>query len=103
VEALKDGVIEGAVQPIQDLATDLESRLAELQGETRAFAVRVDNAYQTTTDVKSRIPLIIDLLSLGLTVVLLWGIAAQAALIYLSWLYRQFNRLDLHRVLTKQG
>jgi hypothetical protein len=31
----------------------------------------------------------------------LWGILAQAALIYLSWLYRRTNRLDLHRVLAE--
>jgi hypothetical protein len=53
--------------------------------------------------VKSRIPLIIDAISWLLTLVLLWGILAQVALIYLSWLYRQTNRLDLHQMLAEQG
>lgn len=101
VETLKSGVVEGAVQPVYDLAAEVESGLAEFLGETRDLASRVDNAYDTTTKVKSRIPLIIDLISLALTLVLLWGILAQAALIYLSWLYRRTNRLDMHHVLAQ--
>lgn len=100
VQSLKDGVVEGAVQPIQDLAIELESGLAEVQGETRDLAVRLDAAHETTTKVKSRLPLIFDLLSLFITAVLAFGILAQAALIYLSYLYRRFNRLDLHNALV---
>jgi hypothetical protein len=103
VEALKGGVIEGAVQPVQDLAAEAENSLAEVQGETQDLSGRLDNAHETVTTVKSRIPLIIDLLSLALTVVLLWGILAQAALIYLCLLYRKANRLDLHRALAERA
>lgn len=102
VTALKGGAVEGAVQPIQDLAIELEGGLAEVQGETRDLTLRVEKAHETTTNIKSRIPLIFDLLSLLFTVVLLWGITAQAALIYLSWLYRQANRLDLHNAFVAQ-
>jgi hypothetical protein len=102
VQSLKDGVVEGAVQPIQDLAIELERGLAEVQGETRDLAIRLDAAHETTTRVKSRLPLIFDLLSLFITAVLAFGILAQAALIYLSYLYRRFNRLDLHNALVAQ-
>jgi hypothetical protein len=102
VQSLKDGVVEGAVQPNQDLAIELERGLAEVQGETRDLAIRLDAAHETTTRVKSRLPLIFDLLSLFITAVLAFGILAQAALIYLSYLYRRFNRLDLHNALVAQ-
>jgi soluble cytochrome b562 len=103
IAALKGDVVEGAVQPVQDLAAEAETGLAEVQGETRDLALRVESAHKTVTTVKSRIPLVIDVISLLLTLVLLWGVLAQAALIYVSWLYRQTNRLDLHRILAEQG
>lgn len=101
VEEIKGGVTELVIQPIQDQAEQVEEDLGELQDDVREIQRNVETAYQITVEVKPRIPQIVRLFALLLTVQLLWNVVAQAALIYLSWLYLKTGRLDLHRSLPE--
>jgi len=100
VEDFKNGLSQVVIQPIQDQAAEMEKRLSEAQSQIQEIHSKVKTAHQIVVVVRPQIPEIIDAISLFLTVQLLWGALAQAALIYLAWLYLKVGRLDLHNLLA---
>jgi methyl-accepting chemotaxis protein len=100
VENFKTGLSEVVIEPIQDQATEMEEQLAEARSEIQAVHSDVKTTLRVVVAVRPQIPAIVDAISLFLTVQLLWGALAQAALIYLAWIYLKIGRLDLHNLLA---
>jgi len=102
VENLKQGVSQEVIKPIQDRAAVVEDELNGLQTEIQATHVEVQNLYTFITVLRPRIPAILGIIAVLLTLQLLWGAFAQVALIYLAWIYLKIGRLDLHNIIPLQ-
>jgi len=99
IESFKTGLSDIVIQPVQDQAVEMASQLAKAQSEIQMTHAKVTTTLQIVVAVRPQIPVIVDAISLLLTVQLLWGVLAQAALVYLAWLYLQLGRLDLHNLI----
>ena len=102
VENLKQGISQEVIKPIQDRAAVVEDELNGLQTEIQATHVEVQNLYTFITVLRPRIPAILGIIAVLLTLQLLWGAFAQVALIYLAWIYLKIGRLDLHNIIPLQ-
>lgn len=102
IKQIKTGIKEQVIQPIQDRAEQMEAELARTREEVQELQTQVEAAHRITVEVRPRIPQIITMISVLITIQLIWGIFAQIALIYLSWIYLRYKRLDLHQILSER-
>jgi methyl-accepting chemotaxis protein len=102
-EELKQGISLEVIGPITERAALMEEELTGLQDEIQATNEQVKSIHQTVVTIRPMAATIIDAISVLLSVQLLWGGLAQAALIYLAWMYLKFGRIDLHNMLAAKG
>jgi hypothetical protein len=99
VAQVKSGVVDTLVTPITQLAARIEDELAAVQSVLQGFIGQVDAVQGAIATVQSRVPVWIDILTVIVSLVLLWMILAQLALLavargylrtgYLPWSYPQ--------------
>ncbi len=85
LDALRTGAIDKAVTSVTEKAAALESRLANVQARTQAAQAAVSNLVTTLQGWQARLPGLIDLVSVLLTVFLLLMAVGQWALLSLGW------------------
>ena len=95
---LKTGVTNAVIDPISQQAAMVEERLTDAQAELKTTQARVQLALQAVTALKSRIRTIVALVFVVITFQLLWGLLAQAAAIYVAWMYLKFGHLKIHQL-----
>jgi hypothetical protein len=91
--ALKEQASQQFIQPVLDTIGGIIATFTNLQSRLQQIQARMAAADTALSNLIARIPGIIDLLSIGLTVELLWLILAQAALIYLALVYYRTGSL----------
>ena len=102
VDELKTGISQEVIGPIQERAALMEQELTDLQIEIQETNADIKRIHQATIAVRPMVPTIIATLFAILTLQLLWGAIAQVALIYLSWVYLKFGRLDFHNLIESK-
>ncbi len=85
LDALRTGAIDKAVTSVTEKATALEGRLANVQARTQAAQATVTNLVTTLRGWESRLPGLIDLISVLLTLWVLLMAFGQWALLSLGW------------------
>lgn len=94
LDQLKQDVSEQVIQPVQDQVSQIETDLNAMQDDMQQLQGDVGATYQLIVQLRANLPLIIDMVSWLLTVLLLWGVMAQAALIYIGLIYLRHGRIN---------
>ena len=86
--------ILGEVAKIENEISNGQSQtVSDVQGQLTALRANAQEAEQTLTTTIPQVPAYIDFIWIMATLVLIWLGLAQAALIYLAWLYLRTGRL----------
>lgn len=99
VAQVKSGVVDTLVTPITQMATRIEDELAAVQSVLQGFMGQVDTVQAAIATLQSQVPVWIDILTVIVSLVLLWLIIAQLTMLavargylrtgYLPWSYPQ--------------
>lgn len=81
---LKTGVNEALVLPVLDTINELERLLSEVQVELQLYNDQLTTIDKALTELITRLPRTIDMISIAITLVFAWLILAQSGLVYLS-------------------
>jgi len=81
---LKTGVNEALVLPVLDTINELERLLSEVQVELQLYNDQLTTIDNALTELITRLPRTIDMISFAITLVFGWLILAQSGLVYLS-------------------
>ncbi len=99
VAQVKSGVVDTLVSPITQMATRIEDELAAVQSILQGFMGQVDAVQGAVASLQSQVPVWIDILTVIVSLLLLWLIFAQFAMLavargylrtgYLPWSFPQ--------------
>jgi hypothetical protein len=94
VAAVKVEASQRFVQPVIDTLDKIENIILNVQARLVEFRDQLVAIDQALSGLIDSLPAIIDWISLVITIVMLWMILAQAALIYLAVIYYKYGQLS---------
>jgi archaellum component FlaC len=97
VADVQTGIVDTLVTPIVQITTRIDNELTSIQTAVQSFIEEVNTVSAMIADLQAKVPTWIDIITISLSIVILWFILAQIAMLavargylrtgYLPWNY----------------
>ena len=93
IAEFKAGTASALVSPITDRTTRIDSELAVIQSNIQDYRAEIEARQEAIAQLRKKLMFWIDLLSVIVSLALVWGGFGQFVLVYLAWKYLKTGML----------